>query len=513
MNIKLLVVVLLVVLYTGCKQKNNTTTDNHDHATDVVDDNHNHASDIKLQYTAYTEDFEVFVEIDPLVLGHKSKILAHFTLLPDFVPLSEGVIIARLVIFGKENNQTQSSPQKKGIYSFELEPENIGKGELIFDMETKNGSYQVVIPGVRIYSNEHDAIHAAEKMQIEDANAVVFTKEKSWKIDFETSEVKLEPMGQVINTTAQIQSAPNDEIIITAATNGVVLLSEYNILEGKEVSKGQLLFSISGSSLAENNSQVRFEEARNNFELAEANYLRKKKLAKDKIVSESDFLEAKNQFDNARVIFNSIKNKFSSTGQSVSSPINGYIKQLLIKNGQYVEIGQPIVSITQNKSLFLHADVRQKFHSILGNIVSATIKTPYDDKIYTLDQLCGKIISYGRSTNNHNFLIPINLEIAYVEGFMPGSFVELNLISSSSKDALTIPNGALLENQGNYFVFVQITPELFEMREVKTGVTDGLRTEVVKGLTKNDRVVSKGAVHIKLARSTGALDAHSGHVH
>ncbi len=513
MKIKYLVPALLVIIFTGCKQKSENVTADHDHLTGAVDDNHSHDEEVKLQYTAYSDKFEAFVEVDPLVLGQKAGILAHFTSLPDFTAMKEGTVTSRLVIFGKETSQTVSKPQKKGIYKFELVPEDIGHGELIFDIHTNDGDYHITIPEVRIYSNEHDAMHAAEAKQIDNANGVFFTKEQSWKIDFETTKVKREPMGQVISTTAQIQSAPNDEMIVTAATNGVVFLSEYDILEGKEVKKGQLLFGISGSSLAENNSQVRYLEAKNNLELSEANYLRKKELAQDKIVSESDLLEARTQYENARVVFSNIQGTFSSDGQSVTSPKDGYIKQLLVKNGQYVEIGQPIVSITQNKSLFLHADVRQKFHSILDNIVSATIRTPFDNEIYTFDQLNGKIISYGRSTNNHNFLIPINLEIDYIEGFMPGSFVELKLIASTNQNTLTIPVGALLENQGNYFVFVQHTPELFEMREVKIGVTDGLRTEVLKGLTDDDRVVSKGAVHIKLARSTGSLDAHSGHVH
>ena len=96
---------------------------------------------------------------------------------------------------------------------------------------------------------------------------------------------------------------------------------------------------------------------------------------------------------------------------------------------------------------------------------------------------------------------------------MPGSFVELYLKTTTNKEATTIPVSAILEIQGYYFVFVQITPELFEMREVKIGATDGLKTEILQGLSKDERVVTKGAVHIKLARGTGALDAHSGHVH
>ena len=70
-----------------------------------------------------------------------------------------------------------------------------------------------------------------------------------------------------------------------------------------------------------------------------------------------------------------------------------------------------------------------------------------------------------------------------------------------------------IEEQGSFFVFVQVTPELFEKREIKTGATDGISYEVISGLTDDERIVLKGAVLIKLSQATGTLDAHSGHVH
>ena len=97
--------------------------------------------------------------------------------------------------------------------------------------------------------------------------------------------------------------------------------------------------------------------------------------------------------------------------------------------------------------------------------------------------------------------------------FVSGGFVELYLKTLTNAKALTVPNAALLEEQGMYFVFVQVHPELFEKREVKVGVTDGVKTEIVKGISQQERVVSVGAILVKLAQATGSLDAHSGHNH
>ena len=110
-------------------------------------------------------------------------------------------------------------------------------------------------------------------------------------------------------------------------------------------------------------------------------------------------------------------------------------------------------------------------------------------------------------------MLPINIQIDNKGAFVSGGFVELYLKTLTNSQALTLPNAALLEEQGSYFVFVQVHPELFEKREVKVGATDGLKTEIVKGITPKERVVTEGAILVKLAQATGTLDAHSGHNH
>jgi len=501
MKIKILVFATLALFFASCINKQTTETSD------------SHHDDVKVQLTAYSNEFELFAEADPFIVGKTGSILSHFSHLPNFTALENGSMTARLIVNGKETRHTLDKPTRKGIYKFFLNPETAGKGQLIFDITTQQGTFQLTVSEVHVYGDEHDAIHAAEAIVVSTTNATVFTKEQSWKIDFATEHPKLEPFGQVIKKTAQVQSAQGDEVIVTAKTNGIVMLSAENVLEGKSVSNGQVLYSISGGGLANNNASVQFQEAQNNYEKANSDYERLAGLAKDKIVSEKDVLNAKNQYDNARVTYDNLSKNFSASGQKVSSTMNGYIKQVFVQNGQYVEAGQPIVTVSQNKTLLLRAEVQQKYAPILGTINSANIRTLHDNQTYTLEQLNGKVVSFGKNTNNDNYLIPISLQIDNKGAFVSGSFVELYLKTLTNSKALTIPNDALMEEQGMYFVFVQVHPELFEKREVKVGATDGLKTEITKGITQQERVVSVGAILVKLAQATGTLDAHSGHNH
>jgi RND family efflux transporter MFP subunit len=472
-----------------------------------------HHDEVSIKITAYSNEFELFAEADPFVVGKSGEILSHFSHLPSFKALESGSMTARLIINGKETSHTLDKPTRKGIYKFAITPKTEGVGQLVFDIVTEQGTFQLIAPDIHVYADEHDAIHAAEDIVISSTNATVFTKEQSWKIDFATEFPKVEPFGQVIKTTAQVQSAQGDEIIITAKTNGIVVFAAENVMEGKSVSGGQTLFSISGNGLANNNAAVYFQEVKNNYEKAKADYERLAELAKDKITSEKDLLNAKNQYDNTKANYDNLVKNFTASGQNVTSSMNGFVKQVFVQNGQYIEAGQAIASISQNKTLLLKAEVQQKYAPVLATINSANIRTLQNNQTYTLAELNGKIVSFGKNTNSDNFLLPINIQIDNKEAFVSGGFVELYLKTLTNSQALTLPNVAILEDQGSYFVFVQVHPELFEKREVKVGATDGLKTEIVKGINQQERVVTEGAILVKLAQATGTLDAHSGHNH
>ncbi len=497
----ILIVAALSVLLVGCKAK-------------VIDEHagHNHGEAL-LQLEAYNDELEVFAEVHPLAVGESSNILAFVTTLNTFKPLEDGSVTLSLVVGTKGVRQTVEKPSRAGVFSFSLQPEVAGEGQLIFDIKTAQGESRLVIPNVVVYADEHEAIHAAEEQHVENPNAITFTKEQAWKVDFATGNPQVEPFGVALKTTGQVESAQGDEQVVSARTSGIVAFSNNTIVDGQAVSAGQSLFSISSSGMADNNAGVRFAEAKSEYERTKSEYERAQDLAADKIVSQKELMQAKSGYDAARAVYESLQKNFNPSGQNVTSPMGGFVKQLMVSNGQFVEAGQALLSVVQNKALMIKAEVQQKYTSVLPLITSATVRIPEANASYTLEELNGKLISYGKSLNEGSYLVPVIFKVDNRAGFVSGSFVELYLKTTTDSRALTVPNTALVEEQGNYFVFVQLTPTQFEKREVKIGDTDGIKTEVKSGITAEDRIVTKGATVVKLAAASGAIDPHAGHVH
>ncbi len=501
MKTRYLLIAMLAFAILGCKHA-------HDHDDDH--DEHDHAF---LYYTAYTDEYEVYAETEGLLVGETVSIFTHFTNLNNFKAMDSAQVTAVLEVSGSKVSQTLEQALKKGVYNFEILAEKTGTGTLTYIIENSRGTSEVVIPNVKVYNSYDEAEEEAEELAAQhDPNAVAFGKEQSWKVDFATAMPEYKQFGQVIKTTAQVQSAQGNEQVIFAQTGGKAQFSSNSILEGNDVKAGQALISISGGTV-DNNTSVKFAEAKSNYEKAVADYERAQELAADRIVSEKDLQAAKNQYDNAKAVYDNLRGSVSVSGQRLSSPMNGFIKQILVQNGAFVEAGEPLMVISQTRQLQLTAEVQQRYAAALPFITSANIRTIHDNQSYTFEQLNGKILSYGKSVNNDNFLIPVNLQINNNGSFINGSFVEVYLISSTGSQSIVVSNSALLEEQGLFFVWVQLTPELFEKREVKTGATDGVSTQITDGITQNERIVSRGAMMIKLAQATGALDPHAGHFH
>jgi len=493
-----------LLLTFGCKENANVAGEaEHDHEHEEA----------KFQYTEYTNDLEYFAEADPFVLGEESNVLSHFTWLSNFKPLKNATVTIKLNVGGTEISQKLEADDQVGIYSFNIKPKTAGSGTLSYDIQTADNSYQVVVPNVKVYQNDEGAHADAEAAEVSAVNSSTFTKEQSWKIDFQTELPANIPFGQVIKTVAQVQSVPSNEITLTARTNGTVQFLSNDLVEGKTVSLDEKLFSVSGNQLAVNNSAVIYAEAKNNYETSKLDYERKQELAKEKIVSEKDLLDAKNKFENAKIIYQNLENNFNDKGEVVKSPLNGYIRQIFVQNGEYTEPGEALVSIARNKGFMLHAEIQPKYRENMKNYSDAVIHTMANNRIYDLNDLNGRLMATGESTSEGNFMIPVHLNIDDSADLVPGEFVDLYIKTTSDQNKLVLPNSAMLEEQGYFFVYVQLTPELFEKREVETADTDGLFTEIKSGITSGERVVTQGAMFIKLSQATGALDPHAGHVH
>lgn len=356
-------------------------------------------------------------------------------------------------------------------------------------------------------SIDRDNTSKSQSIAEHNSEEIVFSREQAEAIGLKTEIVKTSSFQGVVKTGGQILPSTGDEQTVVATSAGIVSFANASIVDGSAISSGETIVYISAKNLQDGDPTLKAKIA---YEIAEKEYKRAENLVKDNIISVKQFEQSKLNYENTKAAFQGQASNITSSGVRVVSPINGFITNRLVKQGEYVSMGQPIATIIRNKHLQLRAEVSESYFRYLKGITSANFKTSYDNKLYKLSDLNGQLISYGKSSNGNPSYVPVTFEFEYVENIIPGSFSEVYLLSAPHEDVISVPISALTEEQGLNYIYVQVEPDAFVKREVVVGENNGERIVILKGLDVGDMVVVKGVIQVKLAATSGAIpDGHS----
>lgn len=362
----------------------------------------------------------------------------------------------------------------------------------------------------QVYTKDEPHDHENENTDDHDHEQEAHENEDGHEHDETYGVIQIRPQDfqEVIHTSGKIMPAQGDEITLTATHDGAVVFGSKALFPGETVRSGEKLVTISGRGLIHDNIETTFMDAKTVYETAKANYERAQLLNEDKITSDKDLAEIKMAFEKAKNNYEIIRQNYSAGGQNVTASTNGYIKEILVSEGQFVSTGQPLVKITKNKRLVVQADVPQRYFSMLSKIKSANFITPYDQKLHKSEELNGRLISYGKSTGDNSLFTPVYFEVDNVGNLMAGSFVEIYLKTVTIPNAIVVPKSALLEEAGRYYVFAE-GEENFEKHYLTIDCNDGENYHITEGLEFGDHVATKNPYLIKLASMSSALPAHS----
>lgn len=339
------------------------------------------------------------------------------------------------------------------------------------------------------------------------ADEIIFDEHKQERFGIETSEVRKQAFSSIIRTGGEILPASGDEITLSATTSGVFHFKGKLLSEGSYVAKNALIAVINTQSVDGGDPVSKAKAA---LETAEKEYLRDTELLKDNIISLSHYEQSKLEYSQAKSAYEALtRNGYGDSGLSVSSPMSGYIKTIYVSEGQYVNTGEVLAVVSQNRRLQIRAELSEKYSSAAKDIVTANIVTP-EGKTVCLEDHNGRLLSYGRNASDH--FIPVSFELDNNSDLIPGSYVEIYLKTRKSEDCIAVPLEAIVESQGVYSVFVKIEPDAFVKKDVELGMSDGVNVQILSGLDEGDELVTKGAMQIKLA-SVSAVPSGHNHSH
>lgn len=496
--------VLIVVLLSSCSK---TKFESHDHSVgEATHDDHGHGGgEIEnIRFTEFSQLHEMFTEMTPLIQGKESEFVVHFTKLSDFKPVMNGNLT--ILMKGAINEVLKvDSIKRAGIFITSYTPNSVGDVEISFIYSDGIINDTIEVMKQKCYTS----LDEAKKEADHDEEGITFLKEESWKIDFALTQIKETDYSETVKSSGRIINLPSDEIIISANTSGIVEILDYTLSPGKNISSGTNLFSIKSGSLREDNLELKYTLAKSNYDKSKKEFDRIIELYKSKISSEREYLEAKTSLESTEAIFKNYSNTSDGKKTLIKSPKSGFLKNLAVNQGQFVEAGATLAILSNNTKLMIQVDLPISEYSKLKGINNANLII--NNRTINIKEVNGKLVGNPISAGNSGF-VSIYFQIDNKLNLLPNTHITVYLFGTSIPNSLIIPKESLWEDQGNYFVFVQKHGELYEKREITINGFDGINYLIGSGLKSGDVIVSKGTYRVMLASKSSELPANS-HAH
>lgn len=355
-------------------------------------------------------------------------------------------------------------------------------------------------------ASHHDGAEEHEHGHKHSAEAILLEPAKAKAAGVEVERVEYTTFHDVIVVSGQVGEASCDESAIVATVPGIVTHTRH-ISEGSAVQKGSVLYLISSANLQDGDQMQHRLIA---LQQAESEWQRAQALHRDRLITDKEYNAIHATYESARLAYDAVADKRSERGVSITAPETGFVKECFVMDGDYVEVGQRLMTITRNQHLYLRAEVPMRYYNQLERIQTARFRTALSPELYDVEEMDGHLLASGKSISKTYSYIPLTFEFDNRGGIVPGTYAEVFLIAGERPDVLSVPTAAITEAQGLYFVYVQEDAHSYVPREVTLGASDGKRVEITHGLKDGERVVTAGAMSVKLA---GASKAVPGHTH
>jgi len=171
----------------------------------------------------------------------------------------------------------------------------------------------------------------------------------------------------------------------------------------------------------------------------------------------------------------------------MNAPISGFVTAKGIVEGQQVEPGMELFTVTDLSQVWIEADLYEYEAGAVQVGQDATLTLSYEPGVV----LKGKVAYVSPTLAPDSRTLKVRFDFPNPElKLKPQMYADVTLTLAQA-DGVTIPDSALIDTGVRQVVFVETTPGAFEPRAVRVGVRGGGKAQIVAGINEGDKVVVK----------------------
>jgi membrane fusion protein, multidrug efflux system len=294
-----------------------------------------------------------------------------------------------------------------------------------------------------------------------------------------TWTLEAKPFEHYVDVRGSVESRKN--VSLSTMSGGKV--EKVLVSEGQQVSAGQVLIVLEADVIRNS-----IKEIKTSIELANTVYEKQANLWEQKIGSEIQYLQAKN---NKEALERKLATMNSQLDQMIiKAPFSGAIDKVEALVGEMASPGLPLVRMVNPNDMYVKADVSEDFIGKLKKNDKVEVYFPAFDK-----KVNSNILSVGQVINaeNRTFRIEANLDSELAS--KPNQVVVISLRDYVNPNVFQVPTKIIQrDNQGQFLFVIENKGNSLQARKVyiEPGLSNGNVTEVLKGLDGSEKIVYEG---------------------
>ena len=173
----------------------------------------------------------------------------------------------------------------------------------------------------------------------------------------------------------------------------------------------------------------------------------------------------------------------TTTAGGVVSAVQYYL------NGDWISTGQSIVSVCEPEKKQLRCEYISRSTVTKAEDVYALV----DGKRYEVEYQVLETEEYQRLQEQNGAVYSTFYVETGEEEISQGSYAVIVIVKKTAKDVLTVPKDAINKDDTTSYVYVLQNEEAV-YTPVKTGMSDGMYTEIISGLSAGDKILTESAI-------------------
>ncbi|MEO7988616.1 MAG: efflux RND transporter periplasmic adaptor subunit [Chryseolinea sp.] len=340
----------------------------------------------------------------------------------------------------------------------------------------------------------------------EETNVVEFTQAQYKTAGIELGRVENRQISATVIVSGMLDVPPQQLVSISIPLGGFLKTTE--LLQGYRVKKGQIIATIESMDFVQ--MQQEYLEAQNQYNFAKTDYDRQQELGKENVNSQKTLQQSQSNFATWKAKMNGLSAKLKMLNVNLASleqgeitntinvysPINGYVTEVNVNIGKFVNPSDVLFEIVNTEHLHAELTIFEKdIPKIkLGQKVRFTLANENRERISRV-YLIGRKITEDRTIRIHCHIDTVDSQL------LPGMYLKA-MVETGGAQVAALPDEAVIDYQGKKYIFVTTEEPKhqgghhFAMIEIQAGTSEIGYTEVIPlqdfDLIKS-HVVTKGA--------------------